>query len=72
VTLRPLQTWRRQKRRQKDLVSTWQPLLDELEALRQWTKDRPGDGSDYVFTSQKGGRMLADSYVFSSPTPEIL
>ena len=34
-----------------------QPLLDELKALRQWTKDRPGDGSDYVFISQKGGRM---------------
>ena len=34
-----------------------QPLLDELKALRQWMKDRPGDGSDYVFTSQKGGRM---------------
>jgi site-specific recombinase XerD len=34
-----------------------QPLLDELKALRQWMKDRPGDGSDFVFTSQKGGRM---------------
>ena len=34
-----------------------QPLLDELKALRQWMKDRRGDGSDYVFTSQKGGRM---------------
>jgi site-specific recombinase XerD len=34
-----------------------QPLLDELKALRQWMKDRPGDGSDYVFTSQKGGRI---------------
>jgi len=34
-----------------------QPLLDELKALRQWMKDRPGDGSDYVFTSQKGGRL---------------
>ncbi len=34
-----------------------QPLLDELKALRQWMKDRLGDGSDYVFTSQKGGRM---------------
>jgi site-specific recombinase XerD len=32
-------------------------LLDESKALRQWMKDRRGDGSDYVFTSQKGGRM---------------
>jgi site-specific recombinase XerD len=34
-----------------------QPLLDELKALRQWMKERPGDGSDYAFTSQKGGRI---------------
>jgi type 1 fimbriae regulatory protein FimB len=34
-----------------------QPLLDELKALRQWMKDRPADGSDFVFTSQKGGRL---------------
>jgi integrase len=34
-----------------------QPLLDELKAIRQWMKDRGADGSDYVFTSQKGGRM---------------
>ncbi len=34
-----------------------QPLLDEIGALRAWLKARPDDGSDYVFTSQKGGRL---------------
>jgi integrase/recombinase XerD len=34
-----------------------QPLLDELKAMRQWEKDRPVDGSDFVFTSQKDGRL---------------
>ena len=34
-----------------------QPLLDEVVALRAWLKDRPDDGSGYVFTSQKGGRL---------------
>jgi type 1 fimbriae regulatory protein FimB len=34
-----------------------QPLLDEVIALRAWLKVRPGDGSDYLFTSQKGGRL---------------
>jgi integrase len=34
-----------------------QPLLDELVALRAWLKVRPADGSDYLFTSQKGGRL---------------
>ena len=34
-----------------------QPLLDELAALRAWLKARPADGSDYLFTSQKGGRL---------------
>jgi site-specific recombinase XerD len=34
-----------------------QPLLDEVSALRTWLKVRPDDGSDYVFTSQKGGRL---------------
>jgi len=32
-----------------------QPLLDEFAALRAWMKVRPNDGSDYLFTSQKGG-----------------
>jgi len=34
-----------------------QPLLDEVVALRSWLKIRPADGSDYLFTSQKGGRL---------------
>ena len=34
-----------------------QPLLDELAALRAWLKVRPPDGSDFLFTSQKGGRL---------------
>jgi site-specific recombinase XerD len=33
------------------------PLLDEQTALRAWLRDRAGDGSDYLFTSQKGGRL---------------
>jgi type 1 fimbriae regulatory protein FimB len=34
-----------------------QPLLDEMAALRAWLKARPADGSDFLFTSQKGGRL---------------
>jgi integrase len=34
-----------------------QPLLDETAALRSWLKARPADGSDYLFTSQKVGRL---------------
>lgn len=34
-----------------------QPLLDELTALRTWLRVRPADGSDYLFTSQKGGKL---------------
>jgi integrase len=34
-----------------------QPLLDEIAALRAWLKTRPADGSDFLFTSQKGGRI---------------
>ena len=33
------------------------PLLDETTALRAWFRERPKDGSDYLFTSQKGGRI---------------
>lgn len=33
------------------------PLLDETVALRAWFRERPNDGSDYLFTSQKGGRI---------------
>ena len=34
-----------------------QPLLDEIAALRTWLRVRPADGSDYLFTSQKGGKL---------------
>ena len=34
-----------------------QPLLDETAALRAWLHKRSADGSDYLFTSQKGGRL---------------
>jgi type 1 fimbriae regulatory protein FimB len=34
-----------------------QPLLDETNALRTWLRKRPSDGSDYLFTSQKGGKL---------------
>ena len=34
-----------------------QPLLDEAAALRAWLKRRQPDGSDFLFTSQKGGRL---------------
>jgi integrase len=34
-----------------------QPLLDEVSALRAWLRERQPDGSDYVFVSQKGGRL---------------
>lgn len=34
-----------------------EPLLDELKALRAWLKERPADGSDFLFVSQKGGAL---------------
>jgi len=34
-----------------------QPLLDEMAALRAWMREREPDGSDYLFLSQKGGRL---------------
>lgn len=34
-----------------------QPLLDETNAVRAWLRKRASDGSDYVFTSQKGGKL---------------
>jgi len=34
-----------------------EPLLDEIKALRDWLRQRPNDGSDFVFNSQKGGRL---------------
>jgi len=34
-----------------------QPLLDEMAAIRSWLRKRPADGSNYLFTSQKGGKL---------------
>lgn len=34
-----------------------EPLLDELKAVREWMRERRHDGSDFLFTSQKGGRL---------------
>ena len=34
-----------------------EPLLDELRSLREWLRQRPDDGSDFLFNSQKGGRL---------------
>src|SRR5450432_4335692 len=34
-----------------------EPLLNEIKALRNWLRKRQDDGSDYLFTSQKGGRL---------------
>jgi site-specific recombinase XerD len=34
-----------------------QPLLDEAAAIRAWLHKRTADGSDYLFTSQKGGKL---------------
>jgi integrase len=34
-----------------------EPLLNELKALREWLRERGDDGSDFLFTSQKGGRL---------------
>lgn len=40
-----------------------EPLLDEVKALKAWLKERPNDGSAFLFNSQKGGR-LSRSQVF--------
>ena len=34
-----------------------EPLLNEMKALRDWLRVRPNDGSDFVFNSQKGGKL---------------
>jgi type 1 fimbriae regulatory protein FimB len=34
-----------------------EPLLNEIKAIREWLRNRRNDGSDFVFTSQKGGRL---------------
>jgi integrase len=44
------------------------PLLDELAALRAYSRDREDDGSDFLFVSQKGGRLHRSQFfrVFQS------
>jgi site-specific recombinase XerD len=32
-------------------------LLDETVALKAWLRERINDGSDFLFTSQKGGKI---------------
>lgn len=34
-----------------------EPLLNEVKALREWLRERPDDDSDFLFNSQKGGRL---------------
>jgi site-specific recombinase XerD len=34
-----------------------QPVLDEVTALRAWQRERKAGGSDFLFTSQMGGRL---------------
>ena len=34
-----------------------EPLLNEHRALREWRQQRRDDGSDFLFISQKGGRL---------------
>ncbi len=34
-----------------------EPLLDEYKALNAWPRQRPDDGSYFLFTSQKGGKL---------------
>jgi type 1 fimbriae regulatory protein FimB len=34
-----------------------EPLLNEIKALREWLRQRRDDGSDFLFNSQKGGRL---------------
>ena len=39
-----------------------QPLLNEVNALRAWLRSRSADGSDFLFTSQKGGRLGREQF----------
>lgn len=34
-----------------------EPLLNEVKAVRKWLRHRPEDGSNFLFVSQKGGRL---------------
>jgi type 1 fimbriae regulatory protein FimB len=39
-----------------------QPLVNEVNALRAWLRCRPKDGSDFFFTSQKGGKLGREQF----------
>ena len=39
-----------------------EPLLNELKALQTWLRQRTDDGSDFIFTSQKGDALIALSF----------
>jgi len=39
-----------------------QPLLDEMNAVRTWLRQRIQDGSDFLFVSQKGGRLSRSQF----------
>ena len=39
-----------------------QPLLNEVFALRAWLRRRSADGSDFLFTSQKGGKLGREQF----------
>jgi site-specific recombinase XerD len=49
-----------------------EPLLDELRAVRAWLRERRDDGSSFLFTSQKGGRLHRSQFfrVFRSVAVE--
>ena len=34
-----------------------EPLLNEVKALREWLRKRHDDGSEFLFNSQKGGKL---------------
>jgi len=38
------------------------PLLDELAALRAWLRARRPDGSNFLFVSQKGGKLHRSAF----------
>jgi integrase len=44
-----------------------QPLLDETKALQSWFQQRRPDGSDFLFLSQKGGRLHRSQFFRVSP-----
>lgn len=39
-----------------------QPLLNEVFAHRAWLRRRPADGSDFLFTSQKGRKLGREQF----------